>query len=38
VLTSIDVAPHETRTVEMLTMPAAGSFYPVALAVQGVSR
>jgi hypothetical protein len=38
VLTSIDVAPQQTRTVEMLTMPAAGSFYPVALAVQSVPR
>lgn len=38
VLTSLEVAPHDTRIVEMLTMPAAGSFYPVRLAVQSIPK
>ncbi len=38
VLTSIDLAAGESRTVEMLTMPAAGSFYPVRLSVRGAAK
>jgi hypothetical protein len=34
----LEVAPHDTRIVEMLTMPAAGSFYPVRLAVQSIPK
>jgi len=37
-LTSLEVAPHDTRVVEMLTMPAAGSFYPVRLTVQSILK
>jgi hypothetical protein len=37
-VTAFDLEPGETRTVEMVTMPAAGSFYPVRLTVQGTAR
>lgn len=35
---AIELAAGETRLVDMLTMPAAASFYPVRLSVQGTSR
>jgi hypothetical protein len=37
-LTTIDLAAGESRTVEMLTMPAAGSFYPVRLTMRGAAK
>ena len=38
ILVSYELGPGETRTLDILTMPAAGSFFPVRLSVWGVPK